>query len=319
MDGAGALMLVSKQWQRVFLSTPVLHARLVLTVPKTDQPPEQAQRWLVRTRQQLQRVGHLCASLQVHTLMDGRPHPDCVDPLVGWLGSVPPSHLADLKINLPANPQLPASLGGWLGGATRLTALELASQRLGSATMPAVGGLTQLHHLRLWTNMAPAGLLDSLLRLTRLTHLALRAERLPDLQLLTELQQLRLWEVCARPPPAQEEQEEAEAEEWQPLVVPPPSAFPLLAAYRLDSRKDAQGLQVSWLLTSSGSERMCDARRAVAAHGDAWRHSRLCGRQAAHSFPCHLAQAGGCKFAAAGCWRSVLLLHVQRAMLGQHL
>lgn len=158
-NAPGTLMLVSNQWQQVYLSTPALHAQLALAVPGIECSPVHVQRWLVRSQQRLRRMGHLCTSLRVHNLMDGRPHPDCA----------------------------PAGMAGWLGGASRLTALELASQQLAGAMMPAVGGLTQLQQLRIHTDAVPAGLLDALLRLRQLTGLGLQAAALPPLQGLSML------------------------------------------------------------------------------------------------------------------------------------
>lgn len=71
-DAPASLMLVCKQWQRVYLSTPALHSRLKLSVPDASQPDYVA-RWVALTSQQLQAVGRLCSSLTVTTATAAYP------------------------------------------------------------------------------------------------------------------------------------------------------------------------------------------------------------------------------------------------------
>ncbi|PRW58052.1 leucine-rich repeat-containing [Chlorella sorokiniana] len=98
-----------------------------------------------------------------------------------------------------------------------------------------LAALTQLQQLYLQIGMMPAGLTDSLLSLRQLTSLQLAAASLPPLVALSRLQQLCSWEVILDSSAGQVPS--------QPLILPPPSAFPCLKEYNLQA-PDAAHVQI---------------------------------------------------------------------------
>ncbi len=223
-NAPGTLMLVCKQWQRVYLSCAALHSKLVLSLPIMHSSDEQGDSWLVSTGQRLQRVGRLCCTLSIQFPGHrGESHPACLAQLPDVLGGVQPAHLTSLRAGLWSS--MPDRVPGWLGGMSRLAALGLASRTIQPEVAAAIGGLTQLQ--RLWIGSypgsAPPGLLDSLLRLRQLVKLALLADGLPSLAPLTRLDRLQMLKVTLMATA-----DPFFAEEAQPLIVPPPAAFPSL-------------------------------------------------------------------------------------------
>lgn len=232
-------MLVSKQWQRVYLSTPALHDRLALQVPAVNADAGAVERWLLSSCQRIERVGHLCTSLAAAagSYSYEHAHPACMGQLAGMLSTVPPATLSDLRISI--RPSLPSGLASWLSGMSRLTSLVMKGNGVGEPEAAALASLSQLRQLCICTGPAPAGLVGSLLRLSQLTSLQLTAETLPPLDALTRLQQLHILEVEDRTGQA------AQQPPRQPLAVAPPSAFPSLHGYNLNV---SSGVQVSGLL-----------------------------------------------------------------------
>ncbi len=236
----GVLMLVCKQWQRAYLACPALHSKLVLILTAVDSSAETIDSWLVSTGQHLQRVGRLCSSLSICSTWQGTPTA-CLAQLPSVLSGVQPAHLTSLSFSLADS--LPDWVPGWLGGMSRLAALGLRSSGMPQEVAAAIGALTQLQ--RLWvstfTTAAPPGLLDSLLCLRQLVALGLMAPKLPPRVPLAQLDRLEMLRISCQP---------AARRRAQPLVVPPPAAFPALKLFHMLSHPalmEASGL-CSWVL-----------------------------------------------------------------------
>lgn len=175
------MMLVCKQWQRAYLSTPALHSNLALYLPDPSSEAGRVECWLLSHCQQLEREGRLCTSLSVtaSNYFSNGAHAICLEQLAGMLSSVPPPGLLQLTISLRQD--LHAGLASWLRGMSRLTSLKLGHDALQQEEAAAIGALTQLQQLLIQMSPAPQGLLTSLLCLRQLTSLQLVAASLPPL------------------------------------------------------------------------------------------------------------------------------------------
>lgn len=160
---ASTLLLVCKRWQRVYLSSSVLHHSLALHLPAADSTPEQVQRWALCNSQQVQRVGRLYSSASISQGYGGC-HAGSVELLADLLAGLQPAALTSLRLDL--KPSLPGGLASWLRRVmTRLTHLMMRSRALQAHDADAIGALSRLQSLDVRTGPAPSGLLPALLRL----------------------------------------------------------------------------------------------------------------------------------------------------------
>ncbi|KAL4452514.1 hypothetical protein ABPG75_008176 [Micractinium tetrahymenae] len=223
------MLLVSRRWQRVYLSQPALWGHLSLGLPHGARCcPDVAARWFWAQQQRMQRVGALVTSLRVEDGAAIQQAGACT--LWNWqladlLAGLDPSALSRLK--LACEPVMPGGVGNWLQRLSGLTTLHL---RAGVAIQPLLAAALRrqqrLLSLDLGVHEAEDSLVEGLQGLPQLTclRLDLQAPCCTSLLPLSCLQALRELRVQA-------------AADDMPLclTLPTLAAFSCLCSYSLSS------------------------------------------------------------------------------------
>lgn len=198
-----AIVLTCPRWHRVLHATPSLWRWYSVSAPQMADRQwgtEQQEAWLAAKLRQLRRVSPAVECLTVVNTAG-------VDVLADMLNCLSPGRLAEIYASDYREPVTPAAmraLAGF-GGLPQLEAVSIGStiHALPANSSWAVGQLTALCSLCLHSSSFPADLPAMLCRLSDLEKLDITSrERLPDVQPLTALGQLRelaLQEAWSQP------------------------------------------------------------------------------------------------------------------------